>query len=492
MGSLVSGRQWVQTPGGVAFPKPEASKFLSGLWLPGYANRLWTPGGFQAPGTDSSSSSGSAAGQAKKGDGSSTYLNWTITQTTGFPFVLLGVFAVGDTSSTNQLALGVGDKNATVGGVYGGLGQVSSGGTIAGVLRSSNGGTAAELSGPAALLGRIYAVARISRSTTSHTMYANGAKTTSSTDMISSGSDTYGNFTVNGAVRLTTLLFPGKQYTSLAAYGVQDPGDEWLHQFSLDPFGTLLQAPRRRLWSFAGLTQYLLAAGQGSYALSGQDAGVLASRLLAAGQGSYSLDGQSAGVMASRLLGAGQGSYSQTGNDAALLAARLLGAGQGSYSQDGQASGLLVSRLLSAGQGSYALDGQAASLVYTPLGVYTLAAGAGSYSVSGQDAGLLIQRLLIAAQGSYDLTGADAGLTRQFALPAGTGSYASTGQAAELLRTTLMTADGGFYILTGQLAGLSYSAAQPSVLGALSPLRAGMTRQRGGRPVQVSSGRRIN
>ena len=235
----------------------------------------------------------------------------------------------------------------------------------------------------------------------------------------------------------------------------------------------------------AGGGAYSLTAESGSYALTGQSAGLLASRALAAEQGSYALTGQGVALNRGYVVAAEQGSYALTGQDAGLLRGLLLTAAQGSYAlsgQDvtltytplgaysltadqgsydltGQSVSLLWGRALVAEQGSYALNGQDASLVYTPAGAYSLAAGQGTYALTGQDVALLWSKVLAAAQGSYTITGQDATLSRGIVLTAAQGSYTLTGQDAAFARAYALSAGYGSYALTGQIVSLTYSGA---------------------------------
>lgn len=196
---------------------------------------------------------------------------------------------------------------------------------------------------------------------------------------------------------------------------------------------------------------YPLVAAQGSYSLAGQDVGLRVTRILTAAQGSYALDGQAAGLVYGKTLVAAQGSYSLTGQDAALRLARVVSAAQGNYSLNGQVANLVVARTLVADQGTYALGGQAANL----FAARRLTADQGSYSLTGMAAGLLYSGgspTLIAGMGSYALTGQDAGLRRAAVLTAAQGSYALTGQAAALVFGKTLAAGQGAYTITGQAA----------------------------------------
>lgn len=196
---------------------------------------------------------------------------------------------------------------------------------------------------------------------------------------------------------------------------------------------------------------YPLVAAQGGYSLGGQAAGLRVDRSLTAAQGSYALTGQAASLSYGKQLVAAQGSYSLTGQAAALRLARVVSAAQGSYSLTGQAANLIAARTLAAGQGTYALGGQAANL----FAARRLTAAQGGYSLTGMAAGLLYSGgspTLIAGMGSYALTGQDAGLRRAAVLTAAQGSYALTGQAAALVFGKTLAAGQGAYTITGQAA----------------------------------------
>lgn len=199
----------------------------------------------------------------------------------------------------------------------------------------------------------------------------------------------------------------------------------------------------------------ILTAAQGSYSLSGQDATLRKSYPLVAAQGSYSLTGQPAGLAVARVITAAQGSYALTGIAANLVYGKTLAAEQGTYSLSGQAAGVRLARVMAASQGSYTLSGQPAGLRATR----TLTAAQGAYTLSGQTANLFAARRLTAAQGAYTLTGIAAGLIYSGSGPvliAGMGGYSLTGQAAALRRSAVLTAAQGAYALDGQPAGLVY------------------------------------
>lgn len=136
-------------------------------------------------------------------------------------------------------------------------------------------------------------------------------------------------------------------------------------------------------------------------------------------------------------LTADQGSYALTGQTAALLASRRLAVDSGSYALTGYAANLVYTPVGGA--------------------TYTLVAGSGSYALTGQAAGLRAARKLVAAQGSYGITGQAAGLYRGYVLTAAQGSYTLTGRDAAFRRGYALTAASGAYTLTGYAATLTYS-----------------------------------
>jgi hypothetical protein len=217
------------------------------------------------------------------------------------------------------------------------------------------------------------------------------------------------------------------------------------------------------------LRGFLLSAASGGFTLTGQDVGLLASRLLGADSGSFTLAGQDVTLTYNPLTGytltADSGSFTLTGQDVGLLASRLLGAGSGSFSLAGQDVGLLASRLLSAASGAFTLTGQDVTLTYSGEGApdYTLTAESGSFALAGQDVSLLVGRLLTADSASFTLTGQDTALLRGYLLGAGSGSFTLAGQDVTLLASRILSAASGSFDLAGQNVTLVYSAAPTAV-----------------------------
>lgn len=226
---------------------PPRGKFTpSGLWIPAYGDRLWTPGGVKIANVATATAGTGEAGRQCTGNGSSTYLNWAINFTSSFPVLLFGVFVVRQTSTAYQTAIGLGDKDVTSGGVYGGIGQGASATSIQGWLRLVSGGSAPEVTGPTATIGRTYAVARISRGLTDHVMWVNGARYTNNNSTASPNAEVFGHFSINAARRVTTPTFYGLQSVALGGYSRKDPGEQWMQAFSVAPWATVF-APRR-IW----------------------------------------------------------------------------------------------------------------------------------------------------------------------------------------------------------------------------------------------------
>jgi hypothetical protein len=103
-------------------------------------------------------------------------------------------------------------------------------------------------------------------------------------------------------------------------------------------------------------------------------------------------------------LPAAQGSYTITGNDAGLRVARRVIASPGAYTLTGNAATLRVARRLTAVPGAYAITGNAANLIKGTAPKSLQAAG-GSYVITGRPAALRTARRLVAAPGAYAITG---------------------------------------------------------------------------------------
>lgn len=175
--------------------------------------------------------------------------------------------------------------------------------------------------------------------------------------------------------------------------------------------------------------------------------------------GSFALTGQDAGVYYGRAIDADAGAYVLTGADVAALFGRRVSAEAGVYQLTGQDAALLRAARIAAEAGVYALIGQDVGLIYVPGGgAYVLTADGGTYGVTGADVGLRRAGLISAEPGAYVLTGMDAATLIGRLIDAGAGVYALTGADAALLRAAKVTAEAGAYIVTGSDAALSLAA----------------------------------
>lgn len=197
-------------------------------------------------------------------------------------------------------------------------------------------------------------------------------------------------------------------------------------------------------------TAYSLAAGGGSYALTGTAATLKHNRKVVAAAGSYAITGQTAAVKHGWKLAAAAGSYALTGSAATLQRNVPVVAGAGSYAVTGTAATIKHAWKVTAAAGSYAITGTDAA----PKHGYKVAADAGSYTLAGTDAALKHNWLLNAAAGSYELTGSAATLRRNVPVVAGADSYALSGVSASVLHTWKVAADAGSYLLTGTAASI--------------------------------------
>jgi len=220
---------------------------------------------------------------------------------------------------------------------------------------------------------------------------------------------------------------------------------------------------------------YEVAAGPGSYAVSGTDAlleqsrtftniewglyflqalgdNLYVGRAVIAEGGSYAVGGTAATLQINLTLTAEAGSYAVTGTDAALTIPTGvdLVADGGSYSVAGTDAALEVGYAVAGDAGSYTVNGSAATLQHA----WVLSAEAGAYSVSGTAATFLLNRPLTAEAGSYALTGTDANLERSRNFTAEAGSYAVSGTDALLEQGYAVTAEAGSYAVSGTDATL--------------------------------------
>ena len=290
-------------------------------------------------------------------------------------------------------------------------------------------------------------------------IWINGVSPAFTSAATTSYAGNFGNYTTYFLSRAASSLqadASASMYAVLSGFA----SDAELRELSLNPW-QLFAPVARSIWVpvAAGGPTYTLTADSGSFALTGQAAGLSFNRTLAADSGSFAL----------------------TGQDAALLQNRVLASDSGAFALAGQDATLTFSRVLSAASGSYALAGQDATLTYTPISgaTYTLAAASGSFALAGQGAVLLQNRSLAADSGSFALTGQDATLARGYMMPAQSGDYSVAGQDAALIASRRLAADSEAFALAGQSVTMTYSNAPPPVVaGAMAGRRMAVTGRR--------------
>jgi hypothetical protein len=226
------------------------------------------------------------------------------------------------------------------------------------------------------------------------------------------------------------------------------------------------------LGGFGPTGNTLIAAG-GTYSISGQAAGTVATRRVAADAGFLSLLGQpgllnksaqSSGESApfphmaslfiantsSRTLVADPGIYSILGSDS--YTDHELDADFGSLALTGYAANLNYGRLIAADYGQYAVAGQDAGSMRGGSNL-VLNADSGAYSWAGVEAGLIARLTMLAEQGFYARSGTSAelvvGFSGAYKVTAEAGAYSLTGGDSNADRTNFLRAESGNYTVDG-------------------------------------------
>lgn len=344
--------------------------------------------------SDASTLGTSSEGWSWTDDASANSAAWRITSNTGGPTTDHGnacsemARAESDLSSSDTYAQAVG---VTMGGAFGGAAATA--------VRCSNGSSNSYRGGCRTDTGIIYKMA----SGSATLLYNNAAGAGANGDTIrmeASGSSI--TLKKNGST-ITTVT------DSTITSGVRCGVAGRTTSVTLDSFSA---------GDLGGGSPYTLAAGVGSFSLSGQAAGLRATRKVTAALGTFSLSGQAAGLRADRKVTAAVGAFSLSGQAAGLRADRRVAAAVGTFTVSGQAVGLRATRSLVASVGTFILSGQAATL--TKTGSYTLTASAGAFTLSGQAAALTTARRVVAGVGTFTFTGQPAILIYSgFVTPAG-------------------------------------------------------------------------
>ena len=225
-------------------------------------------------------------------------------------------------------------------------------------------------------------------------------------------------------------------------------------QAAASNFKGILSAEIRTL--SAGAAAYKVTAAAGIYGITGNTANLKWGKKLAAGVGSYIITGQPATMAKFRGITANAGTYLITGTAAGLKWNKKFAASVGTYVMTGTNADLERSRKLVAAVGTYSITGFAAGKRKDYI-----ITGEGTYDINGASANLIIaqRRKMDAEPGSYESTFANAGLKYGQKLPAGFGHYSYLGFTVDLIKTQrlgdiVMSAEPGAYEISELSAGL--------------------------------------
>jgi hypothetical protein len=242
---------------------------------------------------------------------------------------------------------------------------------------------------------------------------------------------------------------------------------------------------------------YTLAAGGGSFSVTGTDATLKKGCSVTADAGSYSESGSPANLKHNKKVMAGAGAFTLFGA-AALRKTSRLDAASRSFAETGTAAILKTSRKVAAESTSITLAGQVATLRRG----YGVAAGSGNFSMAGsaaafrrtyatpaEPAGFLVfstgasleyGRRLQSISAALVVTGAAASLRKGTGLPAGAGSFSLAGMAAAFRRGYLVQAGSGTFLQDGPAAALKAARKLPAgetsydLAGSAAGLKRGM------------------
>jgi len=182
---------------------------------------------------------------------------------------------------------------------------------------------------------------------------------------------------------------------------------------------------------------FTLPAEQGSYSLSGQDAGSALSRAITAERGTYSLTGQDADLFLDSIdtaLVAEHGVYNILGSDG--YADYEVNAEFDTYNLSGQAANTRRDYRMPAATGVHLLVGYDPNLLYSGSGPKVIVAEHGTYSVAGQANSLRRAAKLVSERGLYSING--------FAVVGGASEDTGTGSGGVLkVRRVLVVSTSG-------------------------------------------------
>jgi hypothetical protein len=196
---------------------------------------------------------------------------------------------------------------------------------------------------------------------------------------------------------------------------------------------------------YSGLTNYRMTAASGEFDVVGIEAVLRFGYSLAAEQGSYAYTGDDA--LRDMLMRGEPGAYALAGQSAGVNKGRTMSAEAGTYTLSGQSANTLFGYYTFGNPGYYSLNGF--DVVFG--GGLGIACNTGSYALSGQDATFKSTYILGAETGQITLTGYDATFNAGQVMGGGVGYYALTGGTADLSRIYKLLAEPGYYNLGGQL-----------------------------------------
>jgi hypothetical protein len=174
---------------------------------------------------------------------------------------------------------------------------------------------------------------------------------------------------------------------------------------------------------------YSMTAAVGTFAYTGQAAGLLQGYDLTAGAGTFTYTGQAALLERGYDMVAAVGTFSYAGQAALLERGYDLTAANGTFTYSGQTTNLRASYLLPMGVGTFTYSGQAALLEHG----YSMPASVITFTYSGQAVGLLEGFDLTAAAGTYSYSGQAVGFGITAHMPGGLGTFSYAGQPARAL-----------------------------------------------------------
>jgi hypothetical protein len=228
--------------------------------------------------------------------------------------------------------------------------------------------------------------------------------------------------------------------------------------------------PQQTTWD-VGAFEYVPSAGYtmpadaGTFAVSGQAVGLLATRTFPADVAAFTLSGQNVNLFVTRPLLVDAGSFAVAGNDVAFLYSKSITVNTGTFAVAGQDVALTSTRFVTASATSFALTGNDVILSVTSAGAFVLIADPAAIALAGQNVALTATRFVTASSAAFAVAGQDVLLSTQHLMLAGTGSFALAGQDVSLVTSKLITASVASFAVAGQDVGLRATRTLPSDAG---------------------------